>query len=79
MRILLCNPETGMFLCSPDQWIPQPELADNFQSSPEAVVFARERGLDSVEVLWDFDDPEYNVRLPVTIDNSRPEALREAA
>ncbi len=65
MRILLCNSQTGLFFKSPDQWISQPELAEDFQSSPNAILFARQQGLASVEVFWDFDDPEYNVRLPV--------------
>ena len=79
MRILLCNPVTGTFFRSPDQWIAEPELADDFQSSPRAILFARERSLQGVEVFWDFDDPEYNVRLPVTVNSAAGDVLKEAA
>jgi hypothetical protein len=63
MRIFLCETKTGLYFKSPDQWTDQPELAENFPSSNNAVCFARERGLETVEVIWDFEDPEYNVRL----------------
>jgi hypothetical protein len=77
MRILLYHTPTGMFFQSPDQWTSNPESADDFKNSPKAILFARERGLTEVEVLWDFDDPEYNVRLPV---NSHTQTeIREAA
>ncbi len=65
MRILLCDSKSGLFLQGPGQWTSEPELAQDFQSGPKAILFARERGLSSVEVFWDFDDPEYNVRLPI--------------
>lgn len=68
MRILLCNPSNGLFFRNPDQWTSEPELAEDFRSSPKAILFARERAFKEVEVFWDFDDPEYNVRLPVRYD-----------
>ncbi len=65
MRILLCDKTTGMYYRSPSQWTAQRELAENFGASPKAIVCAREKGLQNVEVFWDFDDEEYNVRLPI--------------
>lgn len=43
----------------------QPESAECFSTSKKAVCLARERGLQSVEVIWHFDDSEYNLRLPL--------------
>ena len=54
-----------MFYQSPQQWTAFPDSAKNFKTSPEAIFFATQNGLKSVEVFWDFDDPEYNVRLPI--------------
>ena len=65
MRVLLCDSKTGLFYQPPDRWTREPELAENFRSSYKAALFAQEHGLESAEVLLDFNDPEYNVRLPV--------------
>ncbi len=65
MRILLCHRQTGLFYQDPKQWTSEPEKAVDFRTSPKAIIFAREQALEDVEVFWDFDDPEYNVRLPI--------------
>ncbi len=66
-----------MFFRAPDQWTARAELAENFGNSPKAILFARERALQGLEVFWDFDDPEYNVRLPIVLEDGEP--LKEAA
>jgi hypothetical protein len=65
VRVLLCDAKTGLFYRPPDQWTQEPELAENFRTSYKAALFAQEHGLGSAEVLLDFSDPEYNVRLPI--------------
>ncbi len=65
MRILLCSTKTGLYFQSPDGWTAEPMLANDFRSSLKAALFAQEQRLKNVEVLVDFDDPEYNVHLPV--------------
>ena len=65
MRVLLCDSKTGLFFQSLDQWTGEPDSAENFRSSYKAALFAQEHGLENAEVLLDFNDPEYNVRLPV--------------
>ena len=57
-----------MFFQGRDQWTSDARQAQNFQTSPKAILYANENGLNGVEVYWDFDDPEYNVRLPISID-----------
>jgi hypothetical protein len=66
MRILLCDRKSGLYLKAPGQWTDQAGQACNFQSGPKAILFARENQLNEAEVFWDFDDPEYSVRLPVS-------------
>ncbi len=66
MRVLLCQKQTGLYYRSPGQWIADTDLADDFGSSRQAALFAEEQLLkDAAEVLLDFNDPEYNVYLPV--------------
>ncbi len=65
MRVLLCDNKTGLYHQSPDRWTNQATQATDFASSLKAVRYAEECGLADVEVFMDFDDPEYNVRLPV--------------
>jgi len=65
MRVILCDRKTGLYFEAPGQWTSEAAQARNFQSGPKAILFARENQMDDAEVFWDFDDPEYSVRLPV--------------
>ncbi len=65
MRVLLCDNKTGLYFQTPGRWTNEAALARNFESSLKAAVYAQESGLENVEVFMDFDDPEYNVHLPV--------------
>lgn len=78
MRILLCNPASGLFFQAPDRWTECADQAEDFGSGPRAILFARDRSLHGVEVFWDFGDPEYNVRLPIQFENGTQQ-LKEAA
>ncbi len=65
MRILLCDKRTGLYYQSNGQWGSERDSAQNFGTSPAAILHARENNLNQVEVFWDFGDDEYNVRLPI--------------
>ncbi len=65
MRVLLCKNKTNLYYQSPNRWVAEAAVADDFRSSLKAALFAQENGLPNVEVLLDFGDLEYNVRLPV--------------
>jgi len=58
-----------MFFQSPAQWTSDAGHAHDFGTSPKAILYAIENGLNEVEVYWDFEDPEFNVRLPVASDS----------
>lgn len=65
MRILLRHTGTGLFFESEDKWTTEPEAARDFGSSGRAIVFVTEWGLGDVEILMAFDDPRYNITLPI--------------
>jgi hypothetical protein len=65
MRILLCDRKSGLYFKAPGEWTDEAAHACNFKSGPSAIIFARENLMNDAEVFWDFDDPEYSVRLPV--------------
>ena len=64
MRVLLRN-ETGLFLMSVEEWTSSAGSALAFASSFHAIQFAREKGLRNTEVVLSFDDPAYDITLPV--------------
>jgi hypothetical protein len=65
MRILLCDRASGLFLQTPHEWTSEARLARDFHATPKAILFANENGLKNVDLYWDFEDPEYNVHLPI--------------
>jgi len=66
MRVLLLNPETGLYFLAGDEWTTRSEEAHSFRHSAEAMQLAGEKGLRNLEVVLAFDTPQYEVkfRLP---------------
>ena len=64
-RVLLSDQETGSFLQSPDSWTARIDLAHDFQQIADAMRFARDWGLNAIELVLAFEQAEYNVRVPV--------------
>ena len=64
-RVLLCDRRTGAYLLSPDAWTAQIESAHDFVRVADALRFAYQWALNGVEVVLAFEQPEYNVRVPV--------------
>jgi hypothetical protein len=81
MRVLLYHKETGLYFRNANNWVADVEMAEDFGSSRTAALFAEREGLGKVEVLLDFNDPEYNVYLPVdrVLNYLAEHAAREAA
>lgn len=65
MRILLLNPETGLYFESLNSWTANPQTAQDFRNSRQAAMFAQELSQNHLEIFLDFGDEEYNVALPV--------------
>ena len=65
MKTLLRNAQTGVYYQGIANWTNDPQEAFDFKMPERAVRFVRDAGLDRVEVVFAFDDPQYNVPIPV--------------
>jgi hypothetical protein len=65
MRVLLRHAQTGLYFLDPKQWTDQPEAAWDFKTSVNALQLVTEMKIEGVEILLWFDDPRYNLTLPV--------------
>jgi hypothetical protein len=82
MRILIRDKQTGKYLSGSDMWTDYRDEAADFQHCDRAIDMAREKGLKGVEILLDFGEPQYDIRLPfqefpgglTPTDHSRPTA-----
>ncbi len=65
MRVLLRHVKTGRYYQNPGNWTARAEEALCFSNTIQALSRVAELKLDEVEILLAFDDPRYNIRLPV--------------
>jgi len=65
MRVVLREIRTGLFVQGTGVWTEKLDEAKTFRHSAEAMDAARLNGLDGLEVLLAFEQPEYNVSLPL--------------
>ncbi len=65
MRVLLRNTQTNQFYQAPDVWTPDEQQALDVKQTSRAVELIFDAGLENVEVLLCYDDPRYNIVLPV--------------
>ncbi len=66
MRVLLRNTQTGWYYQEPSKWTPEQEAAYDLKQLSQAVRLAFENHLENVEILMSFDDPQFNLTLPIT-------------
>jgi hypothetical protein len=65
VKVLLRNTLNGWFYQGPSKWTPrQPEALDLGQSAWAVEIVFEER-LENVEILLCYDDPRYDMTLPV--------------
>ena len=43
------------------KWIKDVEKAHDFKFGAEAIRFASQHGLENIEIIYAFDEPEYNI------------------
>jgi hypothetical protein len=67
MRSLLRSTVTGLYFESEEQWVADISQAHDFGSSARAIQFAVENRFKDVEVVLAYDDPHYNIAIPLTI------------
>jgi hypothetical protein len=64
MRIVLQNCDTSLFVLSAEDWTEDKEAARGFDNSAEASSFIRARGLQNMQVVYEFDEPPYHTTIP---------------
>jgi hypothetical protein len=65
MKVLLQNLNTKLFFKRPGGWTDDLEKARDFPNSLNAINFCNANGLRDVQVLLKFNQPRYDVALPV--------------
>ena len=66
MKVLLKD-EKGYFYKCDGEWTACAGSALDFKGSLRAIMFAREKGLSNAEVVLWFDNPQYDISLPVQL------------
>lgn len=72
MKILLQHVRTQLYLQSPGKWTANPFEALDFQQSQTAIDFARDHGIDGVQIAVTFVDRQFDE--VVTLPPFRPAA-----
>jgi hypothetical protein len=65
MKVFLRNTQTGWFYQEPSRWTPAQEEALDLAQVARAVERIFETHLENVEILLCYDDPRYDLILPV--------------
>ncbi len=78
MKVFLRNTETGWFYQGPSQWTPDQTTALNLEQVARAVSRIFETHLENVEILLCYDDPRYDLVLPVPPSPSQIKPSRHA-
>ena len=66
MKVLVRSTRTNQFYQGPDQWTPEEQEALDVKQTSRAVELIFDAGLENVEVLLCYEDPRYNIVLPVS-------------
>jgi hypothetical protein len=66
-KIVLQNRESLLYLNKEGQWTRHIEHATRFEHVADANAFARNARLTLVDIVMNFGDPRYDVRLPASI------------
>jgi hypothetical protein len=74
MKVFLRNTQTGWYYQGPSQWTPEQAAALDLHQVTRAVERIFEAHLENVEILLSYDDPRYDLVLPVPASPSRAEA-----
>jgi len=66
MKVFLRHTQTGWYYQEPSKWTPEQEAALDLGQMSRAVARVFEAHLENVEILLCYDDPRYDLVLPVT-------------
>jgi hypothetical protein len=76
MKVYLRNTQTGWFYEGPSKWTPDQATALNLEQVARAVAHIFETHLENVEILLSYDDPRYDLVLPVPASPSQVKPTR---
>ena len=65
MKVFLRHTQTGWYYQGPSQWTPEQGAALDLRQVTRAVERIFETRLENVEILLCYDDPRYDLVLPV--------------
>jgi hypothetical protein len=74
MKVFLRDTQTGWYYQEPSKWTPAQEEAHDLAQVARAVERIFEAHLEHVEILLCYDDPRYDLVLPVPPSPSREES-----
>ena len=73
MKVFLRNTKTGWYYQGPSKWTPEQGEAHDLGQVARAVERIFEAHLENVEILLSYEDPRYDMVLPVPASPSRSE------
>jgi hypothetical protein len=76
MKVFIRDTQTGWFYQEPSKWTPDQGVACDLGQVARAVERIFEAHLENVEILLSYDEPRYDLVLPVPASPSRPDPLR---
>ena len=75
MKVFVRDTQTGWYYQGPSKWTPKQEAAEDLAQVARAVELIFEAHLENVEILLSYDDPRYDLVLPVPPSPSRHDPL----
>jgi hypothetical protein len=76
MKVFIRNTKTGWYYQELSKWTPDQEAACNLGQVARAVERIFEAHLENVEILLSYDEPRYDLILPVPPSPSRSDSLK---
>ena len=70
MKVFLRDTVTGDYYQGPSQWTAVQQEAIDLKQMSQAIELVFSSRLENVEVLLCYDDPRYNIVLPVALSRS---------
>ena len=77
MKVFIRNTQNGWYYQEPSKWTPDQAAACNLGQVARAVERIFEAHLENVEILLSYDEPRYDLVLPVPPSPSRVDPLRQ--
>jgi hypothetical protein len=76
MKVFLRSTQNGWYYKGPSKWTPEPQAAQDLGQTARAVALIFEAHLENVEILLSYDNPRYDLVLPVPPSTLREHPLR---